>query len=107
MYVLIFDIPTDPFKLIFWSWNTSLAFEIHVLQLYFSESHHGSVASSSNISQQIFLRIMSGGSAYASEPFDHAKADIILRSSDNIDFHVFKLFLSLASPFFEDMFNIP
>ena len=50
---------------------------------------------------------MSGDSAYAPTPFDHAKADIILRSSDNIDFRVFKLFLSLASPFFETLFNIP
>jgi hypothetical protein len=50
---------------------------------------------------------MSGNSAYAAAPFDHAKADIILRSSDNIDFRVFKLFLSLASPFFETLFDIP
>ncbi|KAF8428418.1 hypothetical protein L210DRAFT_3508760 [Boletus edulis BED1] len=44
---------------------------------------------------------------YAAAPFDHAKADIILRSSDNVDFRVFKLFLSLASPFFETLFDIP
>ena len=44
---------------------------------------------------------------YATAPFDHARADIILRSSDNIDFRVFKLFLSLASPFFEALFDIP
>ncbi|KAF8557936.1 hypothetical protein OG21DRAFT_1481931 [Imleria badia] len=44
---------------------------------------------------------------YAAAPFDHAQADIILRSSDNIDFRVFKLFLSLVSPFFETLFNIP
>ena len=44
---------------------------------------------------------------YATAPFDHPKADIILRSSDNIDFRVFKLFLSLASPFFETLFEIP
>jgi len=30
-----------------------------------------------------------------------------LRSSDNIDFRVFRLFLSLASPFFETLFDIP
>ena len=46
-------------------------------------------------------------SAYAKAPFDHAKADIILRSSDCIDFRVFRLFLSLASPFFEALFDIP
>jgi hypothetical protein len=50
---------------------------------------------------------MSGDSAYAAAPFDHAKADIILRSSDNIDFRVFKLFLSLASPSFETLLEIP
>ncbi|KIJ65518.1 hypothetical protein HYDPIDRAFT_39453 [Hydnomerulius pinastri MD-312] len=44
---------------------------------------------------------------YAATPFDHAKADIILRSSDNINFRIFKLFLSLASPFFETLFDIP
>ncbi|KAL4062561.1 hypothetical protein J3A83DRAFT_4381731 [Scleroderma citrinum] len=42
-----------------------------------------------------------------SSPFDHPKADVILRSSDNVDFHIFKLFLSLASPFFEALFDIP
>ena len=46
-------------------------------------------------------------STYAPAPFDHAKADIVLRSSDNVDFRVFKLFLSLASPFFETLFDIP
>ncbi|KAG6370515.1 hypothetical protein JVT61DRAFT_11296 [Boletus reticuloceps] len=46
-------------------------------------------------------------SVSAAAPFDHAKADIILRSSNNIDFRVFKLFLSLASPFFETLFDIP
>ena len=50
---------------------------------------------------------MSDDSTYAAAPFDHSQADIILRSSDNIDFRVFKLFLSLASPFFETLFNIP
>ncbi|KAI6116755.1 hypothetical protein EDD16DRAFT_1041733 [Pisolithus croceorrhizus] len=43
----------------------------------------------------------------AASPFDHVKADIILRSSDDVDFRVFKLFLSLASPFFETLFDLP
>jgi hypothetical protein len=46
-------------------------------------------------------------SACAASPFDHPKADVILRSSDGIDFYVFKLLLTLASPFFETMFNLP
>ena len=50
---------------------------------------------------------MADDSTYAAAPFDHAKADIILRSSDHVDFRVFKLFLSLASPFFETLFDIP
>ena len=50
---------------------------------------------------------MLGDSAYAAAPFDHAKADIILRSSDNLDFRVFKLFLSLASLYFEKLFDVP
>ena len=50
---------------------------------------------------------MTDSSTDATAPFDHAKADIILRSSDNVDFRVFKQFLSLASPFFETLFDIP
>src|SRR6267154_3816499 len=43
----------------------------------------------------------------ASAPFDHAKADVILRSADGVEFRVFKLFLSLGSPFFETLFDLP
>jgi len=46
-------------------------------------------------------------STRASSPFDHPKADVILRSSDGVNFHVFKLFLTLVSPFFEAMFELP
>ena len=59
-----------------------------------------------NVIRQIFAT-MSKDSAYATAPFDHAKADIVLCSSDNVDFRVFKLFLSLASPVFETLFVIP
>ncbi|KAI6149583.1 hypothetical protein BKA82DRAFT_995139 [Pisolithus tinctorius] len=44
---------------------------------------------------------------YASPPFNHGKADVILRSSDNVDFRVFRLFLSLSSSFFETLFDLP
>jgi hypothetical protein len=50
---------------------------------------------------------MPDNSAYATAPFDHAKADITLRSSDNINFRVFRLFLFFASPFSETHFDIP
>lgn len=43
----------------------------------------------------------------ACAPFDHADADVILRSCDNVDFKVFKSFLSFSSPFFKDMFTLP
>lgn len=40
-------------------------------------------------------------------PFADEDSDIILRSSDNVDFHVHRLFLSKASPVFRDMFSLP
>ncbi|TFY82479.1 hypothetical protein EWM64_g1533 [Hericium alpestre] len=43
----------------------------------------------------------------AGAPFNDSTADVILRSSDNVSFHVHKVILSLASPFFRDMFSIP
>ncbi|KAI6043627.1 hypothetical protein EDC04DRAFT_2650983 [Pisolithus marmoratus] len=42
----------------------------------------------------------------ASWPFDDLNAEVILRSSDNVDFRVFKCNLSLASPVFKDMFTL-
>ncbi|KAH7922633.1 hypothetical protein BV22DRAFT_1131288 [Leucogyrophana mollusca] len=43
----------------------------------------------------------------ARDPFDHPDADIILRSSDGVDFRTFKIILSLSSPVFRDMFSVP
>ena len=43
----------------------------------------------------------------AEAPFDDPQADLILQSSDEVHFRVFKLILSLASPIFKDMFSIP
>ncbi|TFY82478.1 hypothetical protein EWM64_g1530 [Hericium alpestre] len=43
----------------------------------------------------------------AGAPFNDSTADVILRSSDNVSFHVHKVILSLASPFFRDMISIP
>ncbi|KAJ7230018.1 hypothetical protein GGX14DRAFT_581895 [Mycena pura] len=40
-------------------------------------------------------------------PFDADDADFILRTSDEVDFRVHKLVLSLASPFFKMMFQLP
>ncbi|KAJ8688696.1 Cytoplasmic and mitochondrial histidine tRNA synthetase [Pleurotus ostreatus] len=45
--------------------------------------------------------------AKALKPFDDEDADIILRSSDGVDFYVYKLILTLASPIFRDMFLLP
>jgi hypothetical protein len=39
----------------------------------------------------------------ADPPFDDQEADVILCSSDNVDFYVFKSFLSYSSPVFKDM----
>ncbi|KAJ7648051.1 hypothetical protein FB45DRAFT_895122 [Roridomyces roridus] len=40
-------------------------------------------------------------------PFDDPGADVILRSSDGVNFHVHRLILSVASPFFKQMFTLP
>ncbi|KAK0466953.1 uncharacterized protein EV420DRAFT_1260509 [Desarmillaria tabescens] len=42
----------------------------------------------------------------ASFPFNDTNADLILRSSERVDFYVHKSLLSLASPVFRDMFDI-
>ena len=46
-------------------------------------------------------------SSEAGTPFDEANADVILRTSDNVDFRVFKIFLSFSSPLFRTMFELP
>jgi hypothetical protein len=43
----------------------------------------------------------------AKAPFDDAKADLILESSDKVHFRVFKIILSLASQMFAGMFSLP
>ena len=43
----------------------------------------------------------------AKAPFDDPRADLILRSSDGVNFHVVKIILSLASSVFADMFTLP
>ncbi|KAH9004808.1 hypothetical protein EDB86DRAFT_2885661 [Lactarius hatsudake] len=40
-------------------------------------------------------------------PFDDADADTILRSSDQVDFYVYRVILSKTSPFFKSMFSLP
>lgn len=42
----------------------------------------------------------------AKAPFDIQSAEVIFRTSDNVDFHVFKSILALASPLFNDMFSL-
>ncbi|KAI0266133.1 hypothetical protein BC834DRAFT_969646 [Gloeopeniophorella convolvens] len=39
------------------------------------------------------------------KPFDYPDADVILRSSDQVDFYVYKFHLIKASSFFEEMLN--
>ncbi|KAJ7627124.1 hypothetical protein FB45DRAFT_58168 [Roridomyces roridus] len=40
-------------------------------------------------------------------PFDNPDADVVLRSSDGIDFRTHRVVLSLASGFFKQMFSLP
>jgi hypothetical protein len=41
------------------------------------------------------------------KPFDRVDADLIIRSCDQVDFHVHKVVLGIASVVFEDMFTAP
>ncbi|KAI0675760.1 hypothetical protein C8Q78DRAFT_347773 [Trametes maxima] len=43
----------------------------------------------------------------ATDPFDRDDADLIIRASDSVDFHVHRLILSLASPVFAGMLTFP
>ncbi|KAJ6498303.1 hypothetical protein DFH09DRAFT_1204069 [Mycena vulgaris] len=43
----------------------------------------------------------------ASSPFNDPSADIIIRSSEGVDFRMYKVLLALASPFFKGMFELP
>ena len=43
----------------------------------------------------------------ADAPFDNPRADLVLRSSDEVHFRVLKGILSVASTVFTDMFSIP
>lgn len=47
------------------------------------------------------------GVKVAAAPFDDQNADIILRSSDKVEFRVHSIILSLASQFFKDTFTLP
>ncbi|OJT07429.1 hypothetical protein TRAPUB_1749 [Trametes pubescens] len=40
-------------------------------------------------------------------PFDASDADVILRSSEGVDFHVYKVILAMVSPVFKAMFTLP
>lgn len=43
---------------------------------------------------------------WAKSPFDNpGKADVVIQTSDNIQFHVYKIILSLVSSYFEDLFD--
>lgn len=49
----------------------------------------------------------SDSNARAPPPFDGQKyADIIISTSDHVDFHLVKAILCISSPFFEDMFSL-
>src|SRR5258708_12587226 len=42
-----------------------------------------------------------------SSSFSFPDGDVVLRSADGVDFRVHTTFLSIASPFFRDMFSLP
>ncbi|KAI0698252.1 hypothetical protein BC835DRAFT_1413196 [Cytidiella melzeri] len=42
----------------------------------------------------------------AKAPFNLPSADVVFRTADNVEFHLHKPILSIASPFFNDMFSL-
>ena len=42
----------------------------------------------------------------AAAPFNRPSADVVFLTADNVEYHLHKIVLSLASPFFEDMFTL-
>ncbi|KAI0358521.1 hypothetical protein OH77DRAFT_1189280 [Trametes cingulata] len=50
---------------------------------------------------------MAADSTRPRTPFDDADADIIVRSSDDVHFYLYKVILAKASPVFKDMFSFP
>ena len=67
------------------------------------------VDSTSQVNDSYFLSstVKEVTSAPFGPPFDHANADTILRSSDKVDFRVYRVMLSISSPFFKSMFSLP
>ncbi|PSR78568.1 hypothetical protein PHLCEN_2v7315 [Hermanssonia centrifuga] len=55
---------------------------------------------------QVILRDAMQGRVTAAAPFDRQAADVILRTSDNVDFYVYKIILTLSSTFFDTMFSL-
>jgi len=43
----------------------------------------------------------------APSPFDRTNADVILHTSDDVEFRVHRIILSMASSFFDTMFSLP
>ncbi|THG92564.1 hypothetical protein EW026_g8376 [Hermanssonia centrifuga] len=51
---------------------------------------------------------MANKAGVSEAPFNNLlSSDIVIRTSDNVDFHLHKAILSIASPFFNDMFTLP
>jgi BTB/POZ domain len=41
------------------------------------------------------------------EPFDESDTNLIIRSSDDVDYRVHKSVLAMSSPFFKDLLSLP
>ncbi|KAI0698251.1 hypothetical protein BC835DRAFT_678073 [Cytidiella melzeri] len=58
----------------------------------------------SSTSQEKLPKATSGAAATAGAPFNLPSADVVFQSADNVEFHLHKSTLSIASAFFNDMF---
>ncbi|KAI0744118.1 hypothetical protein C8Q80DRAFT_880048 [Daedaleopsis nitida] len=60
-----------------------------------------------SVSSPIPVNEMSTQKPSPRPPFDDADADVIFRSSDGVDFRLYKVVLAKASPVFQGMFTLP
>ncbi|KAI0738445.1 hypothetical protein C8Q80DRAFT_244295 [Daedaleopsis nitida] len=79
---------------------------IHFVLISLQGSHSSTYRSTMTMSESIPNDVASGP-RIAPSPFDRSITDIILRTTDNFDFHVFSQVLIAASPFFEEMLQLP
>ncbi|KAF9811479.1 hypothetical protein IEO21_06595 [Rhodonia placenta] len=73
-----------------------------------SQDHDQLALDPSNVPIRDYTLMLSASEPTTAEgPFNEPDADVVLRTSDMVDFYVHVVILRIASPFFKDMFSLP